>query len=127
MSSPQATIAAYADQTLAARAEIQAARQRLPQVRLSPTAEQAGLDLVRRLELDSLRAELTLFEAARAVAAADDRDTATPADVREVAPMALRLRRSAFMQEYFNAQQSEERQISALVDDVIPPAAPEAA
>ncbi len=122
LASPQATIAAYADQTLAARAEIQAARQRLPQVRLSPAAEQAGLDLVRRLEIDSLRAELTLFEAARAVAAADDRDTATPADVREVAPMALRLRRSTFMQDYFNAQQGEEREISELLDAVAPPA-----
>ncbi|MCC7361642.1 MAG: hypothetical protein IT317_19315 [Anaerolineales bacterium] len=119
--SPQATIAAYADQTLAARAEIQAARQRLPGVRLTSAAEQAGLDLVRRLEIDSLRAELTLFEAARAVAAADDRDTATPADVREAAPMALRLRRSPFMQEYFNAQQQEEHQIGALLDEVIPP------
>jgi len=124
LNSPQATIAAYADQTLAARAEIQAARQRLPQVRLSPAAEQAGLDLVRRLAIDSLRAELTLFEAARAVAAADDRETATPADVREVAPMALRLRRSSFMKDYFNAQQGEEREINTLLDEVVPPAPP---
>ena len=123
LNSPQATIAAYADQTLAARAEIQAARQRLPKVRLSPEAEQAGLDLVRRLAIDSLRAELTLFEAARAVAAADDRESVTAADVREVAPMALRLRRSTFMQDYFNAQQDEEREIKTLLDELVPPAA----
>jgi magnesium chelatase subunit I len=124
MANPQATIAAYADQTLAARAEIQAARQRLPQVRLAPEAEQAGLNLVQLLQIDSLRAEITLFEAARAVAAADDRALATPADVREVAPMALRLRRSQFMRDFFAAQQVEEGEIQDLVDTVVPPAGP---
>ncbi len=121
LANPQATIAAYADQTLAARQEIQAARQRLPGVALAPEAERAGLELVRRLLIDSLRAEITLFEAARAVAAADDRTTATPADIREVAPMALRLRRSQFMLDYFTAQQAEEGEIAALVGTVLPP------
>jgi magnesium chelatase subunit I len=120
LTNPQATIAAYAEQTLAARAEIQAARQRLLGVRLAPEAEQAGLDLVRRLQIDSLRAEITMFEAARAVAAADDRVMVTPADIREVAPMALRLRRSQFMLEYFASQRAEEAEIEALVDNVIP-------
>jgi len=123
LANPQAFIAAYADQTLAARAEIQAARQRLPNVSLAPAAEQAGLELVRRLNLDSLRAEITLFEAARAVAAADDRLVATPADVREAAPLALRLRRSQFMLDYFAAQAEEEQEISSLLDSVIPPVA----
>jgi magnesium chelatase subunit I len=120
--SPQAFIAAYADQTLAARAEIQAARQRLPEIRLSAAAEQAGLELVRRMGVDSLRAEITLFEAARALAAADDRLTAEPADVREVAPLALRLRRSQFMHDYFAAQAHEELEIQTLLDTVLPAA-----
>jgi magnesium chelatase subunit I len=75
---------------------------------------------VRRLQIDSLRAEITMFEAARAVAAADDRVMVTPADIREVAPMALRLRRSQFMLEYFASQRAEEAEIEALVDNVIP-------
>jgi magnesium chelatase subunit I len=120
LANPQATIAAYADQTLAARAEIQAARQRLPGVALTPAAERAGLDLVQRMQTDSLRAEITLFEAARAVAAADDRSTVTPADIRDVAPMALRLRRSQFMLDYFAAQQAEEHEIQSLLDSLIP-------
>jgi hypothetical protein len=40
--------------------------------------------------------------------------------------MALRLRRSQFMTDYFNAQQGEEHEIGALLDEVAPapPAAP---
>jgi magnesium chelatase subunit I len=118
---PAAFIAHYADETLAARAEIQAARQRLPAVVLDKDAEQAGLDLVRRMGVDSLRAELTLFEAARALAASDDRLRATTDDVRDVAPLALRLRRSQFMVEYFAVQEEEESEIAALLIEAVPP------
>ncbi|MBI5829325.1 MAG: ATP-binding protein [Chloroflexi bacterium] len=69
---PRAAIATFAEQTAAALDDIQTARDLLPQVTLNPAAEQAGLELVHHLKLDSLRAEITLFEAARAYAAADD-------------------------------------------------------
>jgi magnesium chelatase subunit I len=85
-------------------------------VELAPEAERAGLELVRRLQIDSLRAEITLFEAARAHAASDGRACATMADVRAVAPMALRLRRSAFMVDYFKAQHAEDQEIMQLLD-----------
>jgi magnesium chelatase subunit I len=124
LTNPQAVIGAYAGQTLAARQEIQTARNLLPQVTLSPDAERLGLELVQRLQIDSLRAEITLFEAARAYAAADSRTTATPADVHAVAGMALRLRRSQFMVDYFTAQQAEDEEINRLLDEVIPQAAP---
>ena len=120
LTNPRAAVAAYAEETRAARADIQMARQRLPQVELTPEAEQAGLDLVRHMQIDSLRAEITLFEAARAYAAADNRLQATPADVRTVAPLAVRLRRSAFMVDYFKSQQVEEKEIKGLLDDIIP-------
>jgi magnesium chelatase subunit I len=121
LNNPLAAIASYADQTLTVRHEIQSARNLMPQVKLTPEAEQAGLDVVRRIEIDSLRAEITLFEAARAYAAADGRTAVTSADVRAVAPMAVRLRRSQFMVDYFSAQQGEEREINRLLDEVIPP------
>ena len=66
------------------------------------------------LRIDSLRAEITLFEAARAHAVADARPVATADDVRKVAPLALRLRRSQFMDKYLRLQQSEERQLRDL-------------
>jgi magnesium chelatase subunit I len=120
LANPRAAIAAYADETSQAQADLQAAREALPAVALSPQAEQAGLELVRRLQIDSLRAELTMFEAARALAAADGRPVASAADVRAVAPPALRLRRSQFMVDFFGAQQPEEQEITTAIDAVIP-------
>ncbi len=80
-------------------------------VRSRRQAEAFGLRMVQEMGIDSLRAEITLFEAARAYAGADGRPIATPDDVRVVAPMALRLRRSEFMDEYLRTQQVEERQL----------------
>jgi magnesium chelatase subunit I len=117
---PRNFIASFADQTLIAREEIQNARNRLKQVTLSPEAEKAGLELVQRIKIDSLRAEITMFEAARAYTAADARTETSAADVRAVAPMALRLRRSKFMEDYFTAQQNEEYEIQSVIDSVIP-------
>lgn len=92
--SPRQVISVYGDATEQARAEVMAARAALPNAALSPQAERFGLGVIERLGIDSLRAEITLFEGARAHAVADGRTVATPADVRAVAPMALRLRRS---------------------------------
>ncbi len=92
--SPRQVISAYGDATEQARAEVMAARAALSNAALSPQAERFGLAVIERLGIDSLRAEITLFESARAHAVADGRTVATPADVRAVAPMALRLRRS---------------------------------
>jgi magnesium chelatase subunit I len=57
-----------------------------------------------------------MFEAARAYAAIDGRHEVIPADLREVAPMALRLRRSTYMAEYFSQQNVEETELSANMD-----------
>jgi len=118
LTNPRAVAAVYADQTIAARNEIQTARKLLPQVTLTPEAEQLGLEIVRRMQVDSLRAEITLFEAARAYAAADARTTTTVADIRAVAPMTVRLRRSPFMADYFRAQQEEEDEIVGVLKEV---------
>jgi magnesium chelatase subunit I len=122
LSGPRAMIGQYADQLLAMRAEIQTARNLVPQVKLSPEAERAGLELVHRLQVDSLRAEITMFEAARAYAAADARTEVTPADIRAVAPMTVRLRRSQFIADYVKTQQTEENEIRGLLDELAPPA-----
>ncbi len=122
LTNPKATLGAYAADTLTMRDEIQAARNLMPQVRLTTEAEQVGLELVHRLEIDSLRAEITLFEAARAHAAADTRVEATLSDVRAVAPLTVRLRRSSFMSDYFHQQQSEEDEIRRVMEDLLPAA-----
>jgi magnesium chelatase subunit I len=96
--------------------EINAARQRLPRVSLTPAAERAGLDLASRLQIQSLRAEIVTLQAARARAAADGRETADVADVVAVAPMALRLRHSPFIADYIASRRQEDRVIQEAID-----------
>jgi Mg-chelatase subunit ChlI len=104
----------YAGETEAVRLELVESRRQLASSRLTPQAEARGLRMIQELAIDSLRAEITLFEAARALAVADGRTTATPDDVCTVAPLALRLRRSEFMEDYLRAQEAEERQLRHL-------------
>jgi magnesium chelatase subunit I len=100
---------------LAVADEIAEARARLPQVSLSPQVEQMGIAWIKRLGIDSHRAEIVLFEAARANAAADGRAQVDLSDLHTVAAMALRQRRSRFMRDYFTAQQDEECEITSVV------------
>jgi magnesium chelatase subunit I len=98
------------------REEIMAARELLAQTTLSDEAVAVGIALVQALDIDSHRAEYAMFEAARAHAAADGRALATITDIRVVAPLALRQRRSDFMVEYFDSQTSEDEQIRTRLD-----------
>ena len=116
---PRQVVWDYTQDTAQALADIQAARDRLPQVSLPNPVANLGLALVQQLKIDSLRAEITMFEAARAYAAIDGRDTVIPADLREVAPMALRLRRSTFMTEYFTQQEVEEIELSTIMNQFL--------
>ncbi len=120
LTNPRAFIAMYAEETMMAKQELQAARALLPQVVLPDEVARQGLALIDGLKIDSLRAEITLFEAARAYAAADARDEVSPEDLRVVAPMALRLRRSEFMNAYFANQQGEEDEIQNLLTRFLP-------
>lgn len=112
---PHALIGAYREATQAARQELAAAQNLLPETTLSRQAELYGLSLVQQLGIDSTRAEITLFEAARAYAAADGRTQASKGDIRKVAAMALRRRQSDFMQQFFRDAESEEQRILDLL------------
>jgi magnesium chelatase subunit I len=113
---PRQTVAQYAIETETLRCEIQAARDILPQVKLSDPLARQGLAIIREMHIDSLRAEITFFEAARAYAAADGRLEVLQSDLDEVALLALRLRRSSFMLEFFSSQQSEESELRGVLD-----------
>ena len=100
-------------ETLSFAEGVERAREILPSVELSAEAENLVLEMVHTLKIPSHRAEITALEAARACAAADDRAVATVEDVALVAPMALRQRRSAFMERYFQAARTEDTEIQA--------------
>jgi len=112
---PHSVIAEHQDATRVVREEIILAREKLAEVSLTKDAEACGLRFISELGIHSLRAEITLFEAARAHAIADGRESAEQEDVRKVAPMALRLRRSDFIEAYLTSQVGEEEEIERLV------------
>ncbi len=112
---PRKVVQDYSEQTELARREVTESRAQLTQVSLADEAEQFGLQLIRDMAIDSLRAEITMFEAARAHAVADGRQVATVDDVRVVAPMSLRLRRSPFMVDFFERMSEEEEELESLL------------
>jgi len=98
--------------------DIAVAREILKETIVTDEALDAGLQLVRQLDIDSHRADHTMFEAARAYAAADGRIKATVDDLRAVAPIALRQRRSEFMVNFFHNQADEDEQIRNSLDQI---------
>ncbi|PMP73668.1 MAG: magnesium chelatase, partial [Roseiflexus castenholzii] len=86
-----------------------------PQVPTAPAAERFAIDCIQRLAIPSHRAEIALFEAARARAAADFRLTATIDDIRHVAILALRQRRSVQIDEYAAALALEDAAIERVI------------
>ena len=70
-SSPGAFVRQWELATAATREEVMLARELLKETSLSDDAVALGLSLVHDLDIDSHRAEYTMFEAARAHAAAD--------------------------------------------------------
>jgi magnesium chelatase subunit I len=115
---PRGFIREWAGAVVEAREEVSLARELLQEVTLTDEALNLGLQLVQRLDIDSHRTEYTMFEAARAYAAADGRDKATVQDVRAVAPITLRQRRSQFMVDFFKTQQEEDTLIRREIDAI---------
>jgi magnesium chelatase subunit I len=111
LTNPRSLTALYGMEMQAAAEEIQSARSRLPKVILPDRVAKPAIKLIQKMGIDSLRAEITWFEAARAYTAADSRDKVTLEDLDAVAPMTLRLRRSQFMAEYFSNQKGEETEL----------------
>lgn len=108
---PEKFLTDWAERSAIVREEVGLAQELLKETTLSDQALEAGIRLVQAMDIESNRAEFTLFEAARAHAAADGRDVANVRDIRFVAPMALRLRRSEFMVNFLDSQQDEDQAI----------------
>ncbi len=115
---PRAYTDLYREITDVARKEIQNAIDILPRVTLPAEIGQFGVRLVQIMRIDSLRAEITLFEAAKAYAAADNRLEIGLADLKAVAPMALRLRRSHFMENFITEVDREEVQVADILEQL---------
>jgi magnesium chelatase subunit I len=89
---PEAFTAQWKKDEDRTRKRILAARERLPQVVLPDSALERAAQICLALGTDGLRGELTLMRAARALAALDGVATVGDAQLRRVAPSALRHR-----------------------------------
>ena len=92
---PDAVAAQFAVATARLATLVAAARAALPSMEPDEAAEELAVALVDTLGIPSQRAEVVLVEAARAHAALLGQAVATPDNVRAVALLALRQRRSA--------------------------------
>jgi magnesium chelatase subunit I len=119
LTNPHRVMLEYSDETRAAQIEVQLARDIIPEVKIPENVSNLGLDLIRHLSIDSLRAEITLFEASKALAALDNRKVVSSEDLQAIAPMALRMRRSAFIEKYLTDQSIEEKEINNAVNNTL--------
>lgn len=62
---------------------------------------------------------VTLFEAAKALAASDNRDQITIEDIRTVAPMALRLRNSEYISKFIENNEVENQEIDTSLGKIL--------
>jgi magnesium chelatase subunit I len=112
---PYKFVSDWMAETELAKLEVMEARKRLPKVTMGKEVERVGLRWIQELKIDSHRAEMTLFEAGRALAAADSRLEVTLADLQVVAPMALRQRQTDTASDYFKVQEKEEQGIKTVI------------
>ena len=117
LANPRQMTGQFSAEMEAAAFEIRSARELVQKVVLPDRIANPAIELVQKMGIDSLRAEITWFESARAYAAADGRNEVTTEDLQMVAPMALRLRRSQFMTDYLKGQLSEEKEMNSLLSN----------
>lgn len=119
---PAAFAAIWEGPQAALRRQLHTAQQLLPQVALSDALLELISHLCCEFEVASLRADIVMHKAARALAALDGRMAATPDDVRNAAALVLphRRRRKPFEQPGLDHDK-----LDRLMQDASPPAEPE--
>lgn len=111
---PERFLARFGEVTERAAASIERARQVVDDVELAPEAEHFAVALASELGIESHRAEIVLMEAARGYAALNERTVADVSDVRAVAALALRRRKSK-LSGFEEAALREDEEIASVV------------
>jgi len=109
----------FENENILARQEIEKARKFVWKVKIDPQIAKYGIDLIKQLRIHSLRAEITLFEAAKALAASEEREQISLDDIQTIAPMALRLRRSQFITNFLSSSEDENLEIRTAMEKVL--------
>jgi len=114
----------YRRETEEMQQEIRLSREQLGKVRLSPDTAGRGLALVERLAVSSHRAVVSLLEGGRAHAAAAGREEVLEEDLRALAPLALRMRHSSFMEDYAARVEQEDEHLEQAMAEAFSPKPP---
>jgi magnesium chelatase subunit I len=115
---PHQFTADYAPETALLTEEIALAKELLSEVTISPEAETAVMSLIDSLRIATHRAEIVTLETARAYAAADGRTEVTVDDIVAIAPMALRQRRSKFIERYLEESEREDEEVGNALESL---------
>ena len=91
---PHHVIKEFEEETSKLAGDIANAQRLVEGMEISDSIAKAGIALITELKIPSIRAEISLFEAAKAHAAADNRNIVTEDDIKAVAVISLRLRNS---------------------------------
>lgn len=117
--SPFDFINQYENETLFAKDELIEARNLVRDVQIPNDIAKFGIKLINLLKIDSIRAEISLFESAKALAAANKKLSVSIDDIKKVAPLALRLRTSQFMSNFINQQETNDQFILANIEKLV--------
>lgn len=117
-SDPVAFRARFAAPTAELAASVLAAREALPSLQPTDTAEVFAVEIVAALGIPSHRAEIVALEAARALAALHNAPAATVEHVQRIAPLVLRQRRSTAISAEAQRVADEDAAIRAVVERV---------
>ncbi len=116
---PAAFAALFQDELDALRADLRAARARLPHVRVPEELVRAAVRVVQALDVASPRAEHAWLEAARAHAAAENREQVTRADLGATARLALRWREADLTPDRWATTGDVDARVDAVVRQVL--------
>lgn len=105
----------YEQETFIAKNELEEVRREISKVDLPVEIAKIGIKIIQDLNIESLRTEIALFEAAKAHAAANKNVVVSMADLLSVAPMALRLRSTNLNSSFFEQQANNDKRIVDLL------------
>jgi len=106
---PYNLIKQFENETHLAKEELIEARNLIKEIIVPDEAAHFGIKLINLLKIDSIRAEISLFESAKALAAANKLNKVSIEEIKTVAPLALRLRASQFMANFMEQQEKNDQ------------------
>jgi magnesium chelatase subunit I len=115
---PHHVIREFEEETSKLAADIANAQRLVQDMDIPDAIAKAGIALITSLKIPSIRAEMSLFEAAKAHAAADNRGEVTEEDIKAVAIISLRMRNAVSSTIDESVLDQEDQKIQSAIDNI---------